>query len=65
MVERITIEDVRRAGHCPSGIRDWFRRHGLDFKAFKADGIEADVLLATGDGLAERVVTHARMNRHG
>lgn len=64
-VERITIEDVRRAGHCVTGARVWFKMRGFNWRDFVANGIEAEALLATGDGLAERVVAHARMNRHG
>jgi hypothetical protein len=38
-------------------------RHGLDFKAFLRDGLEAKDLLATGDAMAERVVAHAQEKR--
>lgn len=55
----ITIDHVRAAGLCVHGTRGWFARHGLDFKAFLRDGIAADVLLATGDAMAMRVVEHA------
>lgn len=61
----ITIDDIRRAGYCVSGARQWFKTHRLDFRAFLKDGASADILLATGDGLAERVVTHAQEARHG
>ena len=53
---RITITDVSRAGYCARGARRWFEAHGIDFRAFLADGIPAIELLAKGDGLAERVV---------
>lgn len=60
---RVTIDDVIAAGHCARGARDWFRRHGLDFKAFCRDGAEAEVLLATGDDLARKVVDRAEARR--
>lgn len=56
----ITIDHVRAAGMCVHGTRSWFDRHGLDFRAFLREGIAADVLLATGDAMARRVVEDAR-----
>lgn len=53
---RVTMTDVRLAGHCAKGARSWFKDHGLDFRAFLRDGIEADELIAKGDALAQRVV---------
>jgi hypothetical protein len=52
----ITITDIRRAGFCPSGIREWFEGKGFDFRDVLKNGISATRLLATGDGRAERVV---------
>lgn len=59
----ITITDVRRAGHCVSGARAWFERHGLDFRAFLRDGIPAADMLATGDGQGIQVVERTRARR--
>lgn len=53
----ITVTDIRRCGYCPQGQRRWFEAHGLDFRAFLKSGIPAADLLATGDALAERVVS--------
>lgn len=52
----ITITDVRRAGHCVSGARRWFERHGLDFRHFLKHGIPAADMLATGDAQGRQVV---------
>lgn len=52
----ITITDIRLAGHCVAGSRDWFAAYGLDFRDFIRNGIDAEVLLATGDALAEQVI---------
>ena len=52
----ITIEDVRRAGHCTRGARRWFEAHDMDFRAFLNEGIDAGEFTAKGDGLAQRVV---------
>jgi hypothetical protein len=52
----ITIDDVRVAGHCARGAKTWFDDYGLDFRDFLINGIAATKFLATGDGLAERIV---------
>lgn len=58
--EIITINDIRRAGHCVNGARSWFSLHGLDFRKFVREGISAETLLATGDQLAFDVVNRRR-----
>lgn len=52
----IKITDVRLAGHCASGAKQWFDDMGLDFRDFLKNGAEAEKLLATGNGLAKQVV---------
>lgn len=59
----ITMRDVRAAKMCSRGARAWFVRHGLDWAAFLREGIQDDVLLATGDAMAIRVVEVARGER--
>lgn len=56
MTTKVTIDDCRKAGHCPSGIRRWFEHYGFDFRDFLRNGIAEDVFLATGDAHAERIV---------
>lgn len=66
MIERrITIDDIAAAGHCAKGARSWFRTMNLDFAAFRKDGIPASDLLATGDALAEQVVSRAQSRHDG
>lgn len=60
MSGKITITDVRRAGHCVTGARAWFERHGLDFRDFIKSGIAEETFLASGDALAVAVVEHKR-----
>ena len=55
----ITIDHVRAAGLCVNGTRTWFARHDLDFRTFLRDGCDAETLLATGDAMAQRVVSYA------
>ena len=60
---RVTIQDARELGFCVGGTRTFMERHGLDFKAFLRDGLDAADLLATGDAMAERVEVHAQGKR--
>ena len=53
-------QDLRAARICFGGARPWFRRHGLDWSGFVANGVPAERLEATGDALALRVVADAR-----
>lgn len=53
---RLSIDDVRLAGHCVGGARDWFKRHGLNFRDFLKNGLDAETALSVGDGMAEQVV---------
>jgi len=55
----VTMEHFRtvpgfstRPGFCARGGRRWFEQHGLDWLAFARTGIDAEVLRATGDGMA-------------
>ena len=52
----VVYDDIAKAGYCAAGARRWFEAHGLDFKTFIAEGVAAEVLLATEDAMAERVV---------
>lgn len=59
-MSRVTINDVRKAGHCVRGAKDWFDRHGLDFRSFLRDGIDEAEFLAAGDALSRRIVDMKR-----
>lgn len=57
-----------RTGYCAKQSRAFFAEQGLDWLAFVREGIDADVLLATGNALAEHLVAYARsveVARHG
>jgi hypothetical protein len=56
----LTIDDIRKTGHCVRGIRRWFEANRLDFHGFMAGGIMASVMLATNDELAAEVVNKIR-----
>lgn len=44
---------------CDDGAKRWWKRHNLDWSDFLANGIDGQVLLDTGCGLAKRVVVAA------
>lgn len=62
----VTIDDIRRAGHCPAGARDWFKERDLDFRAFVKTGLPASVLLAVPDNaLAVQVIERKKAREDG
>lgn len=56
---RVTVTDLRAARYCFRGVRPWFDRHGLSWSDFVTQGLEAEVLLATGDALVGPVIRAA------
>ncbi len=64
---KVTVAHLRsvpgfspKPGFCLGRSREWFKRHGLDWRDFVRNGIDAEKLEATGDGLALALVAHAR-----
>lgn len=57
---RCYIRDVRAAGLCHRGSREWCAANGIDWSLFLTEGIPAQVLLDTGDPIVARVVEAAR-----
>jgi len=55
----ITMEHVRRIHYCSPGIRLFSKKHGIDLGAFCRNGIDEEVLLATGDQMAIDLVEEA------
>jgi hypothetical protein len=50
----------RRDGYCVAGCRAFAERNGLDMRQFARFGIDAEVLLATGDAMAVRIVEYVQ-----
>lgn len=44
---------------CSRGARDFFIRHNLDWSTFLQEGIDEELLIATGDAMALQVVEAA------
>jgi hypothetical protein len=62
---RVFMRHIRQAKLCSGGTRTWWKDNGLDWNDFLKNGIPGEVLLATGDPLAERPVQAARVERDG
>ena len=60
---KVTMLHVRKAGMCSRGARAFFERHGLDWTAFLKEGLDAEIIEATGDAMALQVVEVARHGR--
>lgn len=57
----ITAKHVQAAHMCLiPGAQNFFKRHNLNFRDFIKNGIDAELLIATGDALALEVVELAR-----
>lgn len=71
---RITINDIRLAGHCTAGARSWFQSHGFTREQFRqvltpierGGGLPASVLLAVEDnGLVLQVIERKAQRENG
>lgn len=61
--ERITMADVRAAGLCCRGCKEWFRLRGLDFNDFLKNGIALSQIEHLNDALVDQVM--ASKNKRG
>lgn len=54
---KIYPKDCVAAGYCLiPGTRDFFRKHNLDWRAFVREGIDSEILEATGDWMAMELI---------
>lgn len=60
---KITMRDVRGAGMCSKGARQFFKRHRLSWPEFLKAGVDVEKVEATGDAMALRVIEVARERR--
>jgi hypothetical protein len=58
---RVELRHLRALGYCSRGARAWFAHHALDWQAFVADGLPAEVIEATGDHFGIEAAKRARM----
>lgn len=59
----ITVNDMGSVLYCVKGSRAFAKRHRLDFRKFCHEGINAEDLLATGDGMAIELVNRIKKER--
>lgn len=50
---------LRSNSICMAGGRAWFKQHNIDWSRFVIEGVDAEVLRATGDPFAMKVVESA------
>jgi hypothetical protein len=53
-----------KPGFCVDGARAWCARHGIDWRAFKRDGIAIERIEGIDDAFAQAIVKHVR-SEHG
>lgn len=61
----VTVNDLRAARMCGRAARPWFAAHGLDWNVFITKGYDAEVIRATGDVLALKVIAKAEERTNG
>ena len=54
-----------KPGFCVPQGRAWAKAHGIDFRDFVRNGVDGEVLLATGDAFGIALVAWARSRRAG
>ncbi len=60
---KITVNDLGSMGYCVRGTRAFAKRHGFDFRKFIKEGIDAEDVVATGDGMAIELVERVKRER--
>lgn len=58
----VTLEHCRALGYCARGMRAFFASNGLDWDEFRARGLPASTIEATGDAMAQRAAALARQS---
>ena len=59
----VYIKDAVELGYCIKGLKEFCKRHDIDFKDFVKNGIEADIILKIEDAMAFKLVEYARSKR--
>lgn len=57
---QVHVRHIRAANLCTRGTRAWFKKNGLDYNRFIAEGLPEESFIETGDPLAMRPVEVAR-----
>lgn len=60
MPDMVLIKDVRRAGHCVSGLRDFCSEHDISLRRWVTEGIPISELEVIEDANLSKVLDCAR-----
>lgn len=60
---KVYIRDFKGTGYCPAGQKRFCDAHGIDWRDYVRNGVDAQVLLDSGDDMARAMVEIARVNR--
>ena len=52
----VTMTDIRQAGMCSHGVRGFCKHHDIDYMDFLKNGIDAEKLKLTEDGMAMALI---------
>jgi len=59
----VKLSDLRKVKYCVSGSKAFFARHGIDWRDFCKNGIDAEILEGTGDAMAIKLAQVVRDGR--
>lgn len=62
---RITMNDLRRAGHCASGIKAFFSRHDVSLRKLAREGVTLEEVAHIKDANLDRVIEMAKERTNG
>ncbi len=62
---RVHMRHIRAANQCSGGGRDYFKRYGLSWSDFLANGIEASILISHNDPLSAPAIAAAQEEANG
>ncbi len=57
---RITVNDLRKAGHCASGVKAFFTGHGVSMRKLVQEGLTLDDVSHIEDANLDRVIEIAQ-----
>lgn len=59
---KLTVSDVRAAGFCVKGLRDWFKQNEVpvDFRTFLKEGVDLSYAETFSDPLVQKAVAIAK-----
>jgi len=61
--ERLTMGNLRAAGFCAAGIREFCAEHALDYRELLRSGLPFDVLEPIGDAMVNNLIQRLRNGR--